>query len=138
MNDKARLLCGFRKGRTDRLYLVNRCISRVELTCQIIKAHIATGLLDLPFLCRSHVVVRCQLSPSYNKSNCAFSGIGSAKRTPTPIRRTGLPVRANASARSERKVSSVGVSPARSAVVRVKSLNFSFTKIFVISRVDSF
>src|SRR5262245_1446631 len=77
-------------------------------------------------------------APRYSRVICAFSGAGSAKRTPTPIRRTGLPVRANASASSERKASSVGVSPARSAVVRVKSLNFSFTKIFVISRVDSF
>jgi hypothetical protein len=64
-------------------------------------------------------------------------GIGSAKRTPTPIRRTGLPVRPNASSNSERNPSSVGATPVRSAVVRVKSLNFSFTKIFVIARVDS-
>src|SRR6059058_1693266 len=52
--------------------------------------------------------------------------------------RTGKPVRANASASSERKSCKVGASPARSAVVRVKSLNFSFTKIFVIHRVASF
>ena len=74
----------------------------------------------------------------YSKSSCAFSGVISAKRTPTPMRRTGFPVRANASASSERKSSNAGWSPARSAVVRVKSLNFNFTKIFVIARVDSF
>ena len=34
----------------------------------------------------------------YSKSICAFSVVVSAKRTPTPMRRTGFPVRANASA----------------------------------------
>jgi DNA polymerase-4 len=40
------------------------------------------------------------------------------------MRRAGFPVRANASARRDRKSCKVGASPARSAVVRVKSLNF--------------
>ena len=48
-----------------------------------------------------------QLSPSainsaHNKLNCASSGFISAKRTPTPRSRTGLLVRAKASARSVR------------------------------------
>ncbi len=66
------------------------------------------------------------------------SGVASANRTPTPISRTGFPVRANASSRRQRKSGNAGARPPRSAVVRVKSLNFNFTNIFVISRVDSF
>ncbi len=58
MNDKARLLCGFRKRRTDRVYLVNRCVSRVELTRQVVKARIATCLSDFPFLRGSHLLKR--------------------------------------------------------------------------------
>src|SRR4029078_9892923 len=53
-NDKTRLLCGFRKRCTDGLYLVNRCVSRVELTRQVVEAPIATGLSDFAFLRRNH------------------------------------------------------------------------------------
>ena len=74
----------------------------------------------------------------YHRSICVLSCVVSAKRTPAPMRRTGFPVRRNASSRRARKSGNVGASPARSAVVRVKSLNFNFTNIFVISRVDSF
>src|SRR5262245_4192931 len=55
MNDKARLLCGFRKRRTDWVYLVNRRVSRVELTRQVVKARIATCLSDFLFLRGSHL-----------------------------------------------------------------------------------
>src|SRR5262249_613395 len=55
MNDEARLLCGPRKSCTDRAYLVNRSVSRIELLCQLIEPHIATGLPDLPFLRGSHL-----------------------------------------------------------------------------------
>src|SRR5262249_48584720 len=57
MNDKARLLCAFWKRRADRAYLVNRCVSRVELTRQIIEADIATGLSDFSLLRGTHVVI---------------------------------------------------------------------------------
>src|SRR5262245_19724869 len=55
MNDEACLFCAFRKGRADGAYLVNRCVSRVELTRQVVKARIATGLPDFSFLCRGHL-----------------------------------------------------------------------------------
>src|SRR5439155_3074923 len=65
MNDKTRLLCGFRKCRTDRVYLVNRCVSRVELTRQVVKARIATCLSDFPFLRGSHFL-GIKLTPGAN------------------------------------------------------------------------
>jgi hypothetical protein len=51
------LLCGPRKSRTDRGYLVNRSVSRIELPRQIIEAHIATGLPDFSFLPGSHLFI---------------------------------------------------------------------------------
>ena len=74
----------------------------------------------------------------YSNGNCVWSCSILAKRTPRPIRRTAFPVRAKASPSNERNCSRVGNKPARSTVVRVKSANFNFTKILVISRVDSF
>src|SRR5258707_2671755 len=54
MNDCTRLLRGLRKRNADRLNLINRRVSRVELTRQIIKARLTTGLPDFPFLNGSH------------------------------------------------------------------------------------
>src|SRR6266496_1495873 len=52
---QARLLRAFRKCHTDRLDLINRRISGVKLTRQIIKTRVATGLPDFPFLRGSHL-----------------------------------------------------------------------------------
>jgi hypothetical protein len=73
MNNKTRLFCRFRKRRTDRLYLVNRCISRVELTRQVIKADIATSLPDFPFLRGSHVA-RQKIAQEGERGHSARSG----------------------------------------------------------------
>ena len=71
-----------------------------------------------------------------SSASCVASGgLISAKRTPTPINRTFFPVRANASASRVRYSPNDGIKPARSTVVRVKSANFNFTKIFVTVRV---
>src|SRR5258707_1149634 len=96
------------------------------------------GIEDGRFPNRRSLLHSAVIDRRYRRESCAFSGEGSAKRTPTPISRTGFPVRANASARRVRKSGKFGGSPARSAVVLVKSLNFSFTKIFVTVRVVSF
>jgi hypothetical protein len=56
-DDKARLLRAFRKSDADWFDLINRRVRRVQLTRQIIKARVATGLLDFPFLRGSHVVI---------------------------------------------------------------------------------
>jgi hypothetical protein len=48
------LLCVFRKRHPDRLDLINRSISRVQLSRQVIKANITTGLPDFPFLRGRH------------------------------------------------------------------------------------
>jgi len=48
------LLCAFRKRDADRLDLVNRSISRVELSRQIIKANITAGVPEFPFPRGSH------------------------------------------------------------------------------------
>src|SRR5437763_12935630 len=70
MNDKTRLLCGFRKRCTDRMYLVNRCVSRVELTRQVVKARIATCLSDFPFLRGSHFL-GMKLTPDVNVAHAS-------------------------------------------------------------------
>jgi hypothetical protein len=53
-NDEACLFGAFRKRRAYRLDLINGRVSRIELPRQIIKARVATGLLDFPFLRGSH------------------------------------------------------------------------------------
>ncbi len=58
MDDEARLLCALRKRDPDRLDLINRRVGRVELTRKIIKARVAAGLLDFPFLRGSHFLMR--------------------------------------------------------------------------------
>ena len=57
MNDCARLLRAFRKGRADRLDLIDRSVSGIKLARQIIKARVATSLPDFPFLDGSHSLV---------------------------------------------------------------------------------
>ncbi|PYL31236.1 MAG: hypothetical protein DMF39_03630, partial [Verrucomicrobia bacterium] len=51
------LLRAFRKRGAYGFDLINRRVSRVKLTRQIIKARVATGLLDFPFLRGSHFVI---------------------------------------------------------------------------------
>src|SRR6202007_831986 len=77
------------------------------------------GISDFRNGFRHHVILCftflvCKKIVSQSSGSCASAGAVSAKRTPTPIRRTGLPVRLNASPRSTRKSVSVGAKPARS------------------------
>jgi hypothetical protein len=54
VDDEASLLCTLRKCDPTRLNLVNRRVRRVQLTRKIIKARVAPGLPDFPFLRGRH------------------------------------------------------------------------------------
>jgi hypothetical protein len=56
-DDEACLPRASRKRNAHGFDLINRRVRRVQLTRQIIKARVATGLLDFPFLRGSHVVI---------------------------------------------------------------------------------
>ena len=60
-DDEACLLRVFRKRDPYRFDLINRRVRRVQLTRQIIKARVATGLLDFPLLGGSHRVMKILL-----------------------------------------------------------------------------
>ena len=72
-DDQACLLGTFRKRDANGLDLINRRVRRIQLSRQIIKARVATGLLNFPFLSGSHLVMLSEaknLGLSRNNQRC--------------------------------------------------------------------
>src|SRR4029077_8334079 len=78
-NDEACLLLTFRKRDANGLDLINRRVGRIKLPRQIIKARVAAGLLDFPFLRRSHFT-RLKLTPDPNVAQASNPWGGWASR----------------------------------------------------------
>src|SRR4051794_28410741 len=121
-----------------RLNLVNGCIGRVKLARQIIEPNVTATAFHCFLSTSSHGLSKFTRLDTRRKQerdkhaqssdSCASAGTVSAKRTPTPMRRTFFSVLENASDKSRRNEGSEGSSPARSAGGRGEKRKIFFSK----------